>query len=68
MDCAYKTPWSLCNSYEKKFIFLQHGVTYLKAHQQNSPYGKGKEAEPYYMVVGSEKEMDLRFIMKTNVC
>ena len=45
--------------YDKKFIFLQHGVTYLKAHQQNSPYGKGKEAEPYYMVVGSEKEKDV---------
>lgn len=45
--------------YENKFIFLQHGVTYLKAHQQNSPYGKGKEAEPSYMVVGSEKEKDV---------
>ncbi len=42
--------------YEKEFIFLQHGVTYLKAHEQNSPYGKGKEAEPNYMVVGSQKE------------
>lgn len=45
--------------HENKFIFLQHGVTYLKAHQQNSPYLKGKEAEPYYMVVGSEKEKDV---------
>lgn len=45
--------------YENKFIFLQHGVTYLKAHQQNSPYGKGKEAEPAYMIVGSEKEKDV---------
>ena len=45
--------------HENKFIFLQHGVTYLKAHQQNSPYVKGKEAEPYYMVVGSEKEKDV---------
>lgn len=45
--------------HENKFIFLQHGVTYLKAHQQNSPYVKGKEAEPYYMIVGSEKEKDV---------
>ena len=45
--------------HEKNFIFLQHGVTYLKAHQNNSPFGKGKEAEPYYMVVGSEKEKDV---------
>lgn len=45
--------------YENNFVFLQHGVTYLKAHQQNSPYGKGKEAEPAYMIVGSEKEKDV---------
>lgn len=45
--------------YEPKFIFLQHGVTYLKAHQRNSPYLKGKEAEPDYMVVGSEKEKNV---------
>ncbi len=44
---------------EKKFIFLQHGVTYLKAHQSNSAYGINKEAEPTYMVAGSEKEKDV---------
>lgn len=45
--------------YAKNFIFLQHGVTYLKAHETNSPFTKGKEAEPAYMVVGSEKEKDV---------
>ena len=45
--------------HEKKFVFLQHGVTYLKAHQSNSPFREGKEAEPSYMVVGSEKEKDV---------
>ena len=44
---------------EKKFIFLQHGVTYLKAHQKNSAYRNGKEAEPTYIVAGSEKEKDV---------
>ena len=44
---------------EKKFVFLQHGVTYLKAHQKNSAYRNEKEAEPDYMVAGSEKEKEV---------
>lgn len=41
---------------EKKFIFLQHGVTYLKCQGAGSVFGKGKEGEPDYIIVGSEKE------------
>lgn len=41
---------------EKKFIFLQHGVTYLKCQGSGSVFGKGKEGEPTYIMVGSEKE------------
>lgn len=44
---------------DKKFIFLQHGITYMKFHGKNSPYCSGKEAEPYYMVVDSEKELKI---------
>lgn len=41
---------------EKEFIFLQHGVTYMKCHGVNSPFVVGKEATPSYLIVGSEKE------------
>jgi len=41
---------------ERPLIFLQHGVTYLKRQGAGSVFGKGKEGEPTYMVVGSEKE------------
>lgn len=47
------------STFEKKFIFLQHGVTYLKRHGVNSPFVNGKEATPNYIVVGSEKEQDI---------
>ncbi len=47
------------STFEKKFIFLQHGVTYLKRHGVNSPFVSGKEATPNLMVVGSEKEKDI---------
>ena len=43
----------------KKFIFLQHGVTYLKYHGANSTYGKNKEGEPTYIVVDSLKEKEV---------
>ena len=43
---------------KKKFVFLQHGVTYLKAHQKNSAYRNEKEAEPDFMVAGSKKEKE----------
>lgn len=41
---------------EKRFVFLQHGVTYLKCQGAGSVFGKGKEGEPDYCIVGSEKE------------
>lgn len=43
---------------EKSLIFLQHGVTYLKCQGEGSVFGKGKEGEPTYMIVGSDKEAD----------
>ena len=43
---------------DKKFIFLQHGVTYLKAQGKNSTFRKGKEGEVDLIVAGSEKEKD----------
>lgn len=44
---------------DKPFIFLQHGVTYLKAQGKNSTFRKGKEGAVSYIVVGSEKEKDV---------
>lgn len=41
---------------ERPLIFLQHGITYLKRQGNTSVFGKGKEGEPYYMIVGSDKE------------
>lgn len=38
------------------FVFLQHGVTYLKRQGKRSTYVKGKAGEASYVVVGSEKE------------
>ena len=46
-------------TYMKNFIFLQHGVTYMKCHGKNSPFVKGREAEPNYIVVGSAKEQEV---------
>lgn len=43
---------------EKKFVFLQHGVTYLKCQGAGSVFGRGKEGEPDYIIVGSGKEAD----------
>ncbi len=47
------------NALETNFIFLQHGITYLKCHGRNSAYLAGKEAEPRYIIVGSEKEKNV---------
>ena len=44
---------------DKKFIFLQHGITYLKCQGDGSTFGKGKEGESQYIIVGSEKEKDV---------
>lgn len=38
------------------FIFLQHGVTYLKRHGERSTYLKGKAGQADYVIVNSEKE------------
>lgn len=43
---------------ERPFIFLQHGVTYLKCQGDSSTFGVGKEGEAYYMIAGSKKEKD----------
>lgn len=46
--------------YDKKFIFLQHGIIYMKNMAKNGIfYGKGKENEAEYFVVSSEKERDV---------
>lgn len=44
---------------ENKFVFLQHGVTYMKCQGPTSTFIVGKEGEPAYIVVGSEKEKDV---------
>ena len=44
---------------EYKFVFLQHGVTYMKCHGPMSAFVAGREAEPTYMFVGSKKERDV---------
>ena len=42
--------------YKGKFVFLQHGVTYMKRHAKTSSFLKGKAGEPDLMAVGSIKE------------
>lgn len=42
-----------------QFVFLQHGVTYMKRHGRASAFVRGREAEPKYIFVGSEKERDI---------
>lgn len=44
---------------EHPFVFLQHGITYLKCQGAGSTFAVGKEGEPAYMIVGSEKERDV---------
>ena len=43
---------------DKPFIFLQHGITYLKCQGDGSTFAKDKEGQASYIVVGSEKEKD----------
>lgn len=43
---------------DKPFIFLQHGITYLKCQGDGSTFAKDKEGQATYIVVGSEKEKD----------
>ena len=44
---------------DKPFVFLQHGVTYLKCQGKNSTFAKDKEGQVSYIVVGSEKEKEV---------
>lgn len=44
---------------EMKFVFLQHGVTYMKCHGKTSAFVRGGEAQPDYIFVDSEKERDV---------
>ncbi|MCI8280108.1 MAG: hypothetical protein HFI76_00055 [Lachnospiraceae bacterium] len=44
---------------ELRFVFLQHGVTYMKCHGRASAFVAGREAEPRYIFVGSKKERDV---------
>ena len=46
---------SMC---DKPFIFLQHGITYMKCQGDGSTFAKNKEGEATYIIVGSEKEKD----------
>ena len=46
-------------TYDKKFVFLQHGIIYMKNLGVNSSFKKGKEGEAQYMVVSSEKEKEV---------
>ncbi len=39
-----------------KFVFLQHGVTYMKSQSKKSTFVKGKEGAVDYIVADSEKE------------
>lgn len=41
---------------ENQFVFLQHGITYMKCQGKYSPFLAGREMEPDYMIVSSEKE------------
>ncbi|WP_102434395.1 CDP-glycerol glycerophosphotransferase family protein [Vibrio lentus] len=44
------------NICHKKFVFLQHGITYLKSQTRASSYAKGKEAHPNVIITSSDKE------------
>ena len=47
------------NINQKKFVFLQHGIIFMKNLGKNSTFIKGREAEPTYMVVSSEYEKEV---------
>ena len=46
-------------TYDKEFVFLQHGIIYMKNLGINSSFEKGKEGESKYMIISSEKERDI---------
>lgn len=41
------------------FVFLQHGITYLKRQGERSTFLKGRAGEASYVVVCSDKEQDV---------
>lgn len=45
--------------YSQTFVFLQHGITYLKPQDKTTSFKKGREGEPDYMIVNSKKERDI---------
>lgn len=45
--------------YTQTFVFLQHGITYLKPQDKTTSFKKGREGEPDYMIVNSKKERDI---------
>jgi hypothetical protein len=45
--------------YKETFVFLQHGITYLKSQSLTSSYIGGREGEADYITVSSEKERDV---------
>lgn len=51
--------WLRRSIYEKQYVFLQHGITYMKSQTKNSSFGKGKEAEPDFILASSKKERDV---------
>ena len=46
-------------TYDKKFIFLQHGIIYMKNLGETSVFVKGRDGESEYIIVSSEKEKDI---------
>lgn len=44
---------------ENIFVFLQHGITYLKCQGGNSVFVKGRESSPSYIIADSDKERDV---------
>ncbi len=47
------------NINKKNYVFLQHGIIFMKNLGKNSTFIKGREAEPQYMVVSSEYEKEV---------
>jgi hypothetical protein len=45
--------------YRGMFVFLQHGITYLKSQSLTSSYVEGREGEADYITVSGEKERDV---------
>lgn len=46
-------------TYDKQFVFLQHGIIYMKNLGKKSVFVSGKEGSCNYIVVSSEKESDI---------